>query len=168
MLRLCLLPTKAGVAGILTDSHVTNTRSAPQPLERGSSSGQSPTDDRPRRPNLRQLFLTCATRSGQKAMASPAEELGRPPGPGAARHLQTPGGRGRQVFRPAPGLARQAGGDPRARFPELSADPLREPAACPSPRPSLPDSHPHRALVRGAPHAGGGRQPGPWASAPQN
>lgn len=163
MLRLCLLPTKAGVAGTLTDSHVTNTRSAPQPLQRGSSSGQSPTDDRPRRPNLRQLFLTCATRSGQKAMASPAEELGRPRDPAPPVTCKRQGAEGARFSGQHPASRARPAGTRGLGF-QSSAQILSG-----SPQPALRRVRPYLTATRtelssGAPHmpaASDSRVPGP-------
>lgn len=131
--------------------------------QRGRSCRQSPTGHRSPRAGARP--------GGVSAPGDPAPRSRRPPANAA--------GVGTAGLSPrASGRACQAGGDPLPQFPPPGrpsgprhpsrSRPRPQPAALPPPpRPSSPDSHPHRALVRGAPHAGGGRRPGSGASAPR-
>lgn len=186
-------PASEGLSRTYTyDRHSLNNKKTTTAQYGGSSSGPSRPGHRPRQPHLRRLFLGCETRRGRAPTAAPLRSLDTPGTRrrAAARYLQTPPGCGRQVL---PGSTRPrtpAGRDPQPQFtqppasrppapsdlrtaavaaPDSSASfPRPQPAARPPPRRSSPDSHPHRALVRGTPHAGGWRRQGPWASAPQS
>ncbi|XP_048958229.1 basic salivary proline-rich protein 4-like isoform X1 [Canis lupus dingo] len=118
-------------------------------------------------------------RRGRAPTASPREESGRRGDP-ASRGRPLPANAARPRAAGSPRERRPAG-DPQPQRsqppaasrppPQGSASPQRPPATRgvlsapsarpppppPPPRPSSPDSHPHRALVRGAPHAGGRR-----------
>ena len=72
MLRLCLPPTEAGVAGTREDSHVTNTRSAPRPRRAAAPLGEA-----------RQPIAQGGQTGGNRSWG--ARPGGGPPGPGAAQ-----------------------------------------------------------------------------------
>lgn len=132
----------------------------------------------------------CPTRREQAATAFIPEGSGRPgylaPATCKRGRREDGGGLPRSVRPRAPGWRGPADSVSTATSPppgrpsglraaaagardQSRSSPRPQPAARPLPlRPSSPDSHPHGALVRGAPHAGSGRRPGPWATAPRH
>lgn len=153
--------------------------------ERGSSSGQSQTGDRPRRPNLRQLFLGGATRLVRAATASPPRGVRRPRDR-APRSCQSPansrgpraGGFPASTRPRAPGRRRpvasvsRAAGPPPGHLSDLHSAAAGDPGqsrSSPRPQPARRRVRPHLTATRtelssGAPHmpaAGDNRAPGP-------
>lgn len=184
---LCLLPLRAGAACTRMTDPLCRKRAAQASGEAapsGKPGRRSPQAAKaeaivPRVPTRRGRAATVFTPEGSGRPGDLAPRFRRPPAnadggglPGSARP-RAPGRRGpaasvSTATSPQPGrLSGLRTAAARARDHSRSSR-RPQPAAHPQPHRCSPDGHPHRALVRGAPHAGGGRQPGSWASAPQS